>query len=250
MQVHIGCPTTLNTFRDLVNALPDTEFPHLGRSTVPLLAWWNYASGLSTLADAIGLSLDDGEAWFEYPVSPSCRTCGGRGKSSFTDLMLRLRQNVLAIEAKHNESLYETVAKWLGEPPSENKQRVLRHWVQCCIDPAVDPAQCNHLVYQMVHRTASACHAARHGETPHVVHLLFGSAHVKEYVQAVASLAKAVDSSRRIRFLVVNVPLDNGPEFDAVADEHRRLGADAIREALVESRQIFAFGEPQVTFVP
>lgn len=246
MRLHIGCPTEVHTFRDLLDALPDTEFPHLNRSTIPLLQWWR-DDGLSVLADKIGWSCENGEAWFEYSVSPNCKRCGGRGKSSFTDLMLRLGDVVAAIEAKHNETLYDSVSKWLGNPPSENKQKVLHHWTTCCIDPAIDPAICHQLVYQMVHRTASACHVAdKYRAHPHVVHLLFGSAHLRDYIVAVESLAKALHARRDLQFYVANVPTSAGPDYTEVEEEHHACGADAIREALSGNKRIYTFEAPDV----
>jgi rubredoxin len=213
------------------------------------LAWWSDAAQVRAAGEGLGLGdLEGGHAWFEYPVSPHCPQCGGRGKSSFTDVLLDLERDVVAIEAKHHEEPYVTVAEWLGSPVRENRERVLQHWVRCCMGSSISTEHCSGLVYQMVHRTASACHvAARRGAAPHVVHLLFGSEHVGAYVKAVRSLSERL-VPRQVRFAVVNVPTTKGSDHDDIAVDLSRRGPDALREALVAGSRLFNFGRPELVF--
>jgi len=250
VRLHFGQPVEMTSFSDLLEAMPDTEFLGLTRSTVPLLAWWNEKEHVRAAGESLGLgNLQAGDAWFEYAVSPACASCGGHGKASFTDLLLECGDQVVAIEAKHREKPYATVGEWLGSTPSENKKRVLHHWLQCCIGSAVPSEECAALVYQMVHRTASACHvAARRGATAQVVHLLFGSEHVGAYVRAVQALVDTLALAQRVRFAVLNIPTSDGADFGGVAVDVGLRGPDALREALVEGKRLFNFGTPQLEF--
>ena len=250
MVLHFGRPVELTSFDALVDAMPDREFERLTRSTVPLLAWWRDEARVRGLENCLGLEdLAEGDAWVEYAVSPHCTSCGGRGKSSYTDVLLKLDGHVVAIEAKHSEKLYATVGKWLGSPGSDNKRRVLHHWLSCCIGSTLTPLACRDLVYQMVHRTASACHVAAHNRaaTPHVVHVLFGSEHVAEYVAAVDLLARTL-ASTIIRFAVVNVRTGIGVDYDKTKLDLDARGPDALREALVTEKQLFVFGSPDMVY--
>jgi len=98
----------------------------------------------------------------------------GKGKASHTDLMVRETRRTLAIEAKWTEPQYETVAKWRikGKSP-ENKDRVLKGWLQL-IQPFVsrklDLDDFSGIVYQTVHRAASACYES---EKPNLAYLHF-----------------------------------------------------------------------------
>ena len=53
----------------------------------------------------------------------------GRGKASFTDLMITASSAAVAIEAKFTEPRGETVHKWLRDPPETNRTDVLEGWL-------------------------------------------------------------------------------------------------------------------------
>src|SRR3954453_2207465 len=114
MRMSYGRPQEPKSFIELLDDIPDAEFERTTRSTVPLLAWWRSPQHHALLAELLRLpALPEAEAWFEYAVPSSCRQCPerGRGKSSFTDLMLDVGSDVVAIEAKNTEPLYETVGR-------------------------------------------------------------------------------------------------------------------------------------------
>jgi hypothetical protein len=250
MRLHLGRSTQVGSLAGLVKQMPDKEFVSLTRSTVLLLAWWDDEARVQSLGDILGLGdLGDGDARFEYSVAPGYTCCGGRGRASSTDVLLELGGNVVAVEAKHRETLYETVAEWLGSSASNNKKWVLHHWLRCCIRTSASLEQCMGLVYQMVHRTASACHvAAQRSASAHVVHLLLGSEHADAYVEAVNDLADVLADAKNIRFAVVVVPTTKASAFDEVELEHQRRGPDALRKALADGKRLFEFGRPEVIF--
>jgi hypothetical protein len=247
-----GRPREVERFADLLADVPDKELLNTTRSTVPLLAWWRSPKNVAALGDVLGIvGLERAEAWFEYAVPAACERCPtrGRGNSSMTDVMLDLGTDVVAVEAKHTEPLYGTVGEWLGSPPSANREKVLRHWMSCCIGAPFDIETCRDLVYQMVHRTASACDSASAGgrrATPHVVHLLFGGAHVEEYVAGVRALEARLGGGRSpARFHVVRVPTERSPRLDAIQSLADGELTDALRAALVDGDPLFTFGAPE-----
>jgi hypothetical protein len=72
-----------------------------------------------------------------------------------------LSDNVtIAFEGKWTEPRYDDVATWLSKGNRSNRQKVLAHWL-AYIEPYcrtnVQPEALGSIVYQMIHRTASAC---------------------------------------------------------------------------------------------
>lgn len=241
MNLSFGHMTNLESYEQLLDAIPDREFERATRSTVPLLAFWKDATKVEALGRLLDVpDLAAGDASFEFAVSPRCDRCKGRGKSSFTDVLVRSGDHVVAIEAKHTENVYRTVSEWLGTTPPPNKRKVLEHWLSCCIGSAATLERVGDLVYQMIHRTASACYAAGAAATPHVVHLLFGSEHVNAYIAAVARLAGVVSPDRRIKFAVVFVPTRPTDELNRLAND-----PEVLREALGGTVDLFEFGAPE-----
>lgn len=241
MQQRYGRPEPAATFESVLEGMPPSEFAKMTRSTVSLLAWWRGPTRRQQLFDLLGVTPHT--ATFEYSVRAGCENCRGRGKSSFTDLMLEFNGGAVAIEAKHTENLYEQVSAWLGELPSDNKQKVLKHWVECCLGTAVPVKG---LVYQMVHRAASAVVAAGPLGRAHVVHLLFESSHVKQYVNASNDIARALAARTNLRFSVIEIPMQrNMSQYDRVSAELERCGPDALRDSLLdEGVELFEFGDP------
>lgn len=247
MRLLLGAPIETSTFADLVNAMPDREFQRTTRSTLALLAWWKDPARVQQLIDSLGLTTQRrATAQFEYPVRAGCSECMGRGKASFTDVMLDLDTDVVAIEAKRTEKLYEPVKSWLAKDRGTNRAAVLSHWLRCVLGLDGPAHQYEDLVYQMVHRTASARRAA--GERrAHIVHLLFSDDHVDEYIHASRRAAEALASSGSPLFHVVVVPTKKGAAHDHVAAASEAdSGADLVREALLADRAIFDFDSASV----
>lgn len=157
MRYEYGTPQSHDTFEELVQRMPTSEFSKLDRSTIPLLCWWRDEAHVAELMSMLGLGSPH-RTVFEYPVRSGCSRCQGRGKSSFTDVMLTTDEYVVAIEAKYREALYQTVRQWLaagGPRGGTNRRSVLHHWLSCCLG-LEDRGEYGELIYQMVHRTASA----------------------------------------------------------------------------------------------
>lgn len=247
MKLHLGAPVDTSSLADLIDAMPDREFQRVTRSTLALLAWWKDPARVEALINRMGWALPpEATARFESPERAGCKKCNGRGKASFTDVMLDLGADVVAIEAKRTERPYETVKNWLARDTGSNRQAILAHWLWCCLGLDGPVERYHDLVYQIIHRTASARRTAgeRHA---HVMHLLFGDQHVDEYVEASARAAELLAPNGRLRLHVVVVPTNEGPGYrDVVAASEGDGGADRVREALLRDDTIFTFGQPSV----
>jgi hypothetical protein len=144
-------------FRALVQKMGDFAFASPRRSTVPLLDFWREPMArLTDLSRRLGSSeINDPSFHFEYPVAVQ----GGRGKPSFTDLMIKATDVVIAIEAKHREPEYESCSTWLGDTAEGgNRRLVLGGWLKYINDAtgaALSSDSVAHLPYQLIHRAAS-----------------------------------------------------------------------------------------------
>lgn len=243
MGYHFGNPRGEETFAGFIERIPQQEFSRATRSTIPLLAWWGRPESRLELADRLGVGdLAAADSFFEYPVASAGSCCGarrGRGKHSFTDLMLKARDTVLAIEAKYTEKRYPTVREWLAdegapEGASDNKKRVLAHWLHAA--GSTRPAsEVRDLTYQMIHRTASACVARQEARASvaHVVHLLFSSKHVESYAKAVRQVRDTLNLGEAVRFSVLVAAAER-----AVTPLPR--GED-LRRSLVQKQPVYEF---------
>jgi hypothetical protein len=115
----------------------------------------------------------------------------------------------------------------------------------------INDANLDGLVYQTVHRAASACAAAPRGGGAHIIYLAFveSGAGTNDYVNDLRVAARVLDPQKRMHFSVVTVPTTKGDDFHHVVDllnaeateEHR---VELLADALVSRRDIYRFGEP------
>ncbi|MCC6334336.1 MAG: hypothetical protein IT380_10155 [Myxococcales bacterium] len=247
MKHRYGSPSETEDFGRMVSSMPDSEFQKHDRSTIPLLCFWKDEANRKWLLSGMGLGKpNDSTATFEYAVESGCSECGGKGKSSFTDLMLVSNRFAVAIEAKYLERPYQRAGEWLaGGKNAENRKRVLRHWLHVIrnrTEHAVQLEAVDALVYQMVHRTASACSVAapRHD----VVHLVLGEVH--NYRDLITNLASVLDPNSRIRFWLASAGASPGPAMrpveEALVDEQDPCErAATLREAVVAAPPLYSF---------
>lgn len=256
MRLRYGPPIDVDDdFAGIVGRTKDLHT--ITRSTIPLLAWWRDNAQEKLL---LGTDLSNAIARFEYAVSARCASCCGRGKPSMTDVMVLLDDQAIAIEAKYTEPKYESVDSWRrrGKDP-ENRERVLRHWchlIENFSAVRIDQAKVGGLVYQTLHRAASACAAAPRGGVAHVMYLVFGRevepAH--DYEADLREAARALDPEKKMTFSLLRIPTSRGPEFNSIAgllktattDEDR---VEVLTDALVSKCDIYRFGEPVRTRV-
>ena len=161
-------------------------------SSLPLVQFWKpnpSNGGLSELAEnfleecGLPLNLRSSELCFEFPVPVN----GGRGKASMTDLMILADNYAIAIEAKWTECKrkYETIKEWKESGDIDNHKKVLKGWI-AYIDEYLKYRGSNRRMkvaealddvpYQLLHRVASACYAAKEENKTNAVvayHLFF-----------------------------------------------------------------------------
>lgn len=215
------------------------------RSTVPLVDFWRTPEPrLAQLSAAIGVDLlPPTVLCFEFPV-PVQR---GRGKPSFTDLMIVAGSAAVAIEAKFTEPPYETVRSWLRNPPEANRSEVLEGWldlIRAASGTPLSVADVMDLPYQLVHRTALVCSVSRPVRA--VVYQVFGGDPLDYYVNSLSDLWRRLGRTAAIGFHVLGCPLDSlQTHADLVQRwKHREpLVGDAVRAALLTG-SLFSFREP------
>jgi len=230
-------------FRSLVLAVPDAELASPRRSTVPLLAYWsNFEERYKNLSHHLKLETPASEFSFEYAV-PVQR---GRGKPSYTDLMILGPSEVVAIEGKFTEPPYETVGDWLREPPEANRSDVLEGWfdlIRRATGSRLRIDDVRALPYQLVHRTASACFPdARHRL---VVYQLFADEQRAYYLKQLSRLRILLGDPAHLKFFLFITLPEKLEAYIRLEERWNRGERDlsvSVREGLL-SDSLLRFGE-------
>jgi hypothetical protein len=221
MEIYYGRPHPLD-FDFLVRQMPGDEFKNLTHSTIPLLAYWGDEG---RVAGALGgLKIEqrpDDKLCFEYPVNSA-----GGNTPSYTDVMylsgpvetdnagmpMPTGYKVsVGVEGKATEPMYETVARWLEAGHRQNRELVLRHWIETIRRRTgrVEEGTLGDVVYQMLHRTASVCSEGI--ERRVVLYQVFGADQASladkrdAYEAGLLRLAEAVGTG--VKFWVQAIPM-------------------------------------------
>jgi hypothetical protein len=213
---------------------------------VPLLDFWRHpGQRLAEFEEILGINLGPStDVVFEYAVTAR----GGRGKSSFTDVMLIGPAAAVAIEAKYTEPPYETVRRWLRYPAEPNREAVLDGWLElittaCGIRLTVE--QVLNVPYQLVHRCASVCSIDT--TTRLVVYLLFDEAEGSKYETGIRAFLKLFPESIALRFAVITCKVDKTCVLASLQEEWntgvRKMGQQ-VKSAL-EAGQLYEFAPPR-----
>lgn len=244
--------TFIHSCIDGIERIADADFKPTC-STVPLLAWWgDRQRALSTLASIAGTGgLGDADVCYEHPTVVRGK---GRGKPSMTDVLVRHADGAIAVEGKWTEPRYPIVRDWSRD--SANRVAVLEYWLALirplCTDTSVSRADIGDVVYQMLHRIASACGAvAAFGEAL-VVYQVFeggGHEHAREYIADLELAAKVLRPGPRLRLALLRVPFEVTDTWRELADVARRKAdrsavAEEIRRRIGERGALFRFGSP------
>jgi hypothetical protein len=237
----------VSSFEELVKQLGPDAFASPKRSTVPLLDYWRVPDPrLRDMAARLGVRWSEHfELHFEYEVAVQ----RGRGKSSYTDLMILGEDVAVAIEAKFTEPRYESVGTWLAAAQTTNRADVLEGWIsaiEAATESAVDRQVVAELPYQLIHRTASVCCVSRRKRV--VVYQVFGGSPGPYYVEDLGRLASKMAAGDRVSFFVVGSafhPTTAYAELVARWDAGERgIGTD-VRNALIAG-PLLEFDEPVV----
>jgi hypothetical protein len=171
-------------------------------------------------------------------------------RASETDLMLTAPQLAIALEAKWSEPRYKTVQEWRKR--ISRWRAALEHWLQY-LQPFADtpsPDVTDHLVYQMIHRCASACATAGALGTAVLLYQVFedGEHDTSFYTTDLRELTSALKPKANLHIASQTVQIRKTLEYARVekslpdsAQERRRI----IREA-VKHKVLFDFGESRL----
>jgi len=225
------------------SGLPDQAFSRITSSTIPLLCYWqNKERALKSIAAALELpDLVSGRVTFEAETKSHCPG----DKSSYSDVMVESPTAVVAIEGKWTEGRYPTVKKWCT---SDHRLDVLNHWLglmQKYSNPR-GQSEVAELVYQMVHRCASAC--SRKQSKAVMVYQVFTSLTVNKFY--VKDLKEFVSAMRPLQNLVIAsclVPLQKTEAFSEIATllkDMPKASRGALVKKAVASKKLFEFGDP------
>jgi hypothetical protein len=235
-------------WQSLIESLNDADLDSPRRSTVPLLAYWQDPIGrLDRLRNQLGFpNTDPVKFSFEHAVD----VVRGRGKPSYTDLMILAPSIAIAIEGKFTEPPYEEVGLWLREPPEENRRHVLDGWldllgsatgVQLKVDSILE------LPYQLIHRAASAC--KQNAIHMAVIYQIFSPENHDYYVENLKKLRKLLPGDA-LKLAVLDTPATPSDSYDSLMkfwDGGKREMAQEVRAVLLGGH---TFSFPETVFVP
>lgn len=249
--------------RDCVSSYSPKEFHSPTRSTVPLLDALGQGT-LSTLLEPLlirsGMATTAGlDFHLEYRVLPP----EGKGNASHTDLMVidsGPPRRALAIEAKWTEPRYNSISTWLAKGTSaENRKTVLNGWLETIgrhTGTLVDLRNCGDLVYQMVHRAASAVLAGRPGGQAAMAYLIFKSrgnagkdeSRLDAYRAELKQLRLIMGSPENFPFFLFSVPIRPTAAFEKISSlpKGSAVTGGHVTSALLDmASPLFEFGEGQ-----
>lgn len=242
--------------KDLCERMTGKALQSPFRSTVPLLSLVEHSQPEWHSLLALLGAPPESAVHFEYCVaSPK-----SGGNPSQTDALLMSDSTVWAVEAKWTEPRYETVAKRIRKPESDggDPRRKVDGWLKylqpfATRDLRVDDVL--EVVYQVLHRAASACAVASVNQLqPHLVYLHFHpsplptSATTSQYVADLRHLHALLGNPDGVKFTVVEMPLKPTAAFEIIKDLDKRAKESSAQvKAALCSGPLFTFGKPLIT---
>ena len=195
----------------------------------------------------------DSNLHLEYKVKPQ------QGNASHTDLMVISGTFSLAVEAKWTESRYETVGKWLSRSSkvhnANNKRDVITGWLdllQNHTGHSYHIKSFSNVVYQMVHRAASACEA---GSNPSMAYLVSTPlpkgtpANIQQIHADLTCLRSLLGKPTVLPFYLVEAHLSPTGAFNAIVSLTKadKATEQKVRAALSGNNRFFNFEKFCVT---
>lgn len=238
------------SFSYAVDCYNGKEFRSPIRSTIPLLALLKSPNAaLSELLSATGMTSTPA-IHLEYPIAPPA----GKGIPSHTDAMLLDGDSALAIEAKWTEPRYDTVRAWLQKGgDSLNRQTVLQGWLSCLQNFAQEPlnlTNTSEVVYQMLHRAASACATLR---KPKLLYLCFTpqpngrASKVQHILNDMTTLHALLGSPLNFQFYLAEMEARPTEAFQSIAGLPKGILSTADRvSAALKGEPLFDFSLRQL----
>lgn len=241
------------TIDDLILEYKIKEFASPTRSTVPLFSLLKHEQLMvSQLLNDLGIP-PECSMYLEYQVKPP----QGRGNPSHTDLMVISSNgdSALAVEAKWTEPSYDKVSKWISKGNTQNREEVLKGWISLLQKHAtrdLHSEDFSDVVYQMLHRAASACFVAMN---PTLAYLIFTpspdprTAKVPSIKNDLLHLWDILGKPQTFPFFLIEVPLSPTSVFAPL--ENLPKGsletANQVSTTLIGKEPLFRFMDYIVT---
>lgn len=239
------------SLEELVASYPASEFDSPCRSTVPLLDYWRSPKcAVQRFEKLVSVKFADQiQLLFEYRVPVQA----GRGKASFTDLMIVDSSIAVGIEAKYMESRYQIVSQWIKKGSDEqNRKKVLGGWlslIQSVTNVSLTFDDICSLPYQLIHRIASVCHVS--ATSRYVVYQLFDPAKQDYYSEYLHTMAGFFRESSTLSLLLMLCPLEPLEDYQVLlrrwhhAKTPKPKLSSQVKPKLL-SRRLACFHEPQL----
>jgi hypothetical protein len=244
VNIHFGTPRLIQSTADAVPLYGRKEFESTTRSTVPMLDLLIHSRAVfDKVIDTFGFPTQY-HLHLEYTIGPF----DGRGKASHTDVMLTSEVGSLAIEAKWTEPMYPAVKDWpeKGVTRTPNQEAVLNGWLTKLGQTASAPF--NDVIYQMLHRAASAAVASR---SPRLAYLVFKpspdprSARPDELFQQLTNLWNLL-GTKAFPFHLVEIELEQLRAFKELPKTKGPATDEAVRAALQGPAPLFTFRQVRI----
>lgn len=242
----------------LLDVLSNTNVHSFKTSSIPFTEFWlsRNAELSKKIINEIDSAIDlkNSKKCFEYPVYATTVKNGKTveiGRPSMTDLMIITDKYNIAVEGKFTENLYETINEWLScSSKNSEKPDVLKSWYNyirdyCDFDESSLEEIQDKVVYQFLHRTASACYGCKeNGKTPVVFYQLFfdkndpksrqHQENVEKRLKDFASILKFDET--KLKFVIKLTPINN---FNEVKEKYGWAKADLF--SLMKTKSIYKF---------
>lgn len=240
----------------VLDILSKSDLKSFKTSSIPLTEFWllRNENVSKKLLDKIDTDIDFESAFkcFEYPVYATEKDSLKKiGRPSMTDLMIITAKYAIAVEGKFTEDLYDTIKEWIdGCSEKSEKPVVLKSWYDYiesyCDYKLSDPKELEEkVVYQFLHRTASACKTSiDKNKLPVVLYQLFYDKEdpkslkhqedVKKKLEEFASLLHF--KYEKIKLVIELTPITN---FDEVKEKYSWAKADLFN--LMKKNKVYKF---------
>jgi hypothetical protein len=187
--------------------LDDREFKNLTRSTIPLLSYWREDSAPKATSLLAALDLfQPGVMRFDFGLL--VESVPGAAASE-TDLMITHPGEAVAVEAKWSEPRYETVEFW--KKKSSRWTEVINHWFSMIKPFGEVPSSedADGLVYQMIHRCASACFKAGSEGVAGLIYQIFvNGRHSTDFYESDLELfCRTLKPNSKLRIALQTIPI-------------------------------------------
>ncbi len=240
------------TVNEAVDYYKSSEFASPTRSTVPLLLWLQQEEAMvKEIIQKLGV-IDPKEFHLEYKVKPK----KGKGNASHTDLFVISEITALALEAKWTEKRYQSVKKWKADTKNpDNKEAVLQGWIeflQPYSNNELNIDKMDNVVYQLIHRAASAC---AEGRNPKLAYLLFTesySIHGYSYIESdLRNFKNLLGTSNEFPFYFIEVLISPTKKFEDLSHmkKNTKETIKAVKSSIEKGEHLFNFIEYRITTI-